>query len=568
MGVVWLAHDRLVDREVAVREITFPETLPQDERDSLRARVLRETRAAERLNHPGAITLHFVLEEQGRAFVVMELITAPSLAELVARRGLLPPEQVARIGLQIASVLEAAHRVGIVHRDVKPANVMVAEDGDGLWLADFGIAQLQGDPQLTASGILVGSPAYMAPEQASGSGSGPETDQWGLGATLYYAVEGSPPFQRADTIATLAAVVNDPPRPPQRAGALGPVVLSLLAKDPATRPALRQVRIRLARIADASREPAASAPAPAPAEPQPAEPQPAEPQPAEPPAQLEAPSKQQSKQPKQQPKQEPVVAAAGAAGAAASSTSRSWSRRRLVALAMLAGVAAVLLVLVAALGSHQRSGGTSGGTSGGHGPQVTGPGAEVASTGAGSTPATRRVAPAAPPTTAAHGTAPASTAGTATTPVRFTQALAFDPLGDGHENDDQARLAIDQNPTSAWSTQHYNRPALGGLKPGVGLVLDAGHPVAARELDLTLLVAGGNLQVYGAAGDAHPPGFPDGWTRLATVPDLTSRQQRIALTGEGSFRWYLVWFTSLPPAPDDPSRYQNGIAEALLGPSF
>jgi eukaryotic-like serine/threonine-protein kinase len=162
---------------------------------------------------------------------------------------------------------------------------------------------------------------------------------------------------------------------------------------------------------------------------------------------------------------------------------------------------------------------------------------------------------------------PASTAGTATTPVRFTQALAFDPLGDGHENDDQAARAIDQDPTSAWSTQHYNRPALGGLKPGVGLVLDAGNPVAAGELDLTLVSGGGSLEVYGAAGDAHPPGFPDEWTRLATVPDLTSRQQRIAFTGEGSFRWYLVWFTSLPPAPDDPSRYQNGIAEAVLGPS-
>src|SRR6266536_135481 len=165
-------------------------------------------------------------------------------------------------------------------------------------------------------------------------------------------------------------------------------------------------------------------------------------------------------------------------------------------------------------------------------------------------------------------TPPASTISAATTPTRFTQALAFDPLGDGHENDDQAPRAIDQDAATAWTTQHYNRPALGGLKPGVGLVLDAGHPVAADELDLTLLSAGGSLEVYAAPDNADraPTSFPDGWTRLATAPAITSPQQRLTLSGAGSFRWYLVWFTSLPPAPDDPSHYQNGIAEALLGP--
>jgi hypothetical protein len=256
MGVVWLAHDRLLDREVAVKEVTFPETLPRHERDSLRARVLREARAAARLNHPGAIALYDVLDEQDRAFLVMELITAPSLAELVARQGPLPPGAVARIGLQIASVLDAAHRAGVVHRDVKPANVMVREDGS-VMLGDFGIAHLQGDPRLTTSGIIVGSPWYMAPEQASGGDSGTETDLWGLGATMYYAVEGEAPFERASSLATLAAVVNEPPRPPRRAGALAPVLMSLLAKDPAARPVLRQVRIRLARVAATSREPAA-----------------------------------------------------------------------------------------------------------------------------------------------------------------------------------------------------------------------------------------------------------------------------------------------------------------------
>src|SRR6266511_2964501 len=226
IGTVWLAHDRLLDREVAVKEVSFPETLSQHQRDDLRARALREARAAARLDHPGAITIYDVLEEQGHAFIVMELITAPTLAELVARGGPLPPERVARIGLRIASALEAAHRAGIV----------------------------QGDPKLTASGIIVGSPWYMAPEQASGGQIGPETDLWGLGATMYYAVEGEAPFERAGSLATLAAVVNEPPRPPRHAGALTPVLMSLLAKDPAARPGLRQVRIRLARVAAAGRE--------------------------------------------------------------------------------------------------------------------------------------------------------------------------------------------------------------------------------------------------------------------------------------------------------------------------
>ncbi len=257
MGVVWLAHDRLLDREVAIKEIAFPDTLPEHERDSLRARVLREARTAARLIHPGVITVYDVLSEEGRTFIVMELITAPTLAEVVARWGPLPPERVARIGLQVAFALHAAHQAGIVHRDVKPANVMVAEDGS-VWLADFGIARLQGDPRLTASGLVVGSPAYMAPEQASGGDSGPEVDLWELGATMYYALEGEAPFERASSLATLAAVVNEPPRPPRHAGALALIIMSLLAKDPAARPALRQVRIRLAQVAAADRRPAAA----------------------------------------------------------------------------------------------------------------------------------------------------------------------------------------------------------------------------------------------------------------------------------------------------------------------
>ena len=154
----------------------------------------------------------------------------------------------AEIGAQVASALEAAHQAGIVHRDVKPGNVMVPGNGTAK-LADFGIASLQGDPQLTSTGLVIGSPAYMAPEQARGEESGPAADFWALGATMFYAVEGEPPFDRGTSIATLAAVVNDPPRTPRRAGRLTPLIAALLAKDPGSRPSGPELRAELDRLA-------------------------------------------------------------------------------------------------------------------------------------------------------------------------------------------------------------------------------------------------------------------------------------------------------------------------------
>jgi eukaryotic-like serine/threonine-protein kinase len=419
MGVVWRARDRLLDREVAIKEITLPDTVPEHERDSLHARVLREARAAARLNHPGVITLYGVLNEQGRTFIVMELITAPTLAEIVAREGPLPPERVARIGLQVASALEAAHRAGTVHRDVKPANVMVGEDGK-VWLGDFGIAQVQGDPKLTSSGIIVGSPAYMAPEQASGRDSGSETDLWGLGATMYYATEGRAPIERGNSLATLAAVVNEPPRPPRRAGALAPVLMSLLAKDPAARPALRQVRIRLARVAGTGREPAAAQPAVPVAPSGPSTPAPAEgaaqdtAEPWEAPTLARAPvpvvaakAEEARDEPGPGPESglapfrfsEPTVRT-GAAGRTGPD-GRTGARRWLVTLAGLAGVVAVLagvvaVVLVVALTGPLGGGGASGKREAAPA-QVTG------------TPAARGPAPSAPQTTALRGGAPRTT---------------------------------------------------------------------------------------------------------------------------------------------------------------
>jgi len=234
-GVVWDAYDLLLGREVAVKEVVPPPTLPDTERRSAQARVLREARAAARLNHPGAVTIYDVLQDRGGTFIVMELVRAPTLAELVQAEGPLPAERVAEIGAQVASTLAAAHRAGIVHRDVTPGNVMVPEAGTAR-LTDFGIASLQGDPRLTSTGLVIGSPAYMAPEQAKGEPSGPATDFWGLGATMYYAVEGEAPFDQGTPVATAAAVVNEEPRPMRRAGPLAPLLTALLAKNPAARP--------------------------------------------------------------------------------------------------------------------------------------------------------------------------------------------------------------------------------------------------------------------------------------------------------------------------------------------
>jgi eukaryotic-like serine/threonine-protein kinase len=241
MGVVWRAQDAVLGREVAVKEVVFPPTMAEEERRPARARVMREARAAARLNHPSAVTLYDVVQDHGGTFIVMELVNAPTLADLVRDQGPLPPERVAEIGAQVASALEAAHAAGIIHRDVKPGNVMVGERGVAK-LADFGIASLQGDPQLTSTGLVIGSPAYMAPEQARGEESGPAVDFWALGATMFYAVEGEPPFDRGTSTATLAAVVNEPPRSPRRAGPLASLLTALLAKDPQARPSGPKVR--------------------------------------------------------------------------------------------------------------------------------------------------------------------------------------------------------------------------------------------------------------------------------------------------------------------------------------
>ncbi|HEX2041703.1 MAG TPA: serine/threonine-protein kinase [Acidimicrobiales bacterium] len=249
MGVVWRAFDTLLQRPVAVKTLQIPPLLEDAEREALRQRVLREARAAARLNHPGVVTIYDVVEDADAPVIIMELVDSPTLAELVRRHGPLPPRRAAAIGSEVLDALVAAHAEGIVHRDVKPANVMVPERGR-VRLSDFGVAALLDDPLVTTSGAVAGSPSYMAPEQATAQARGPASDLWSLGATLYYAVEGRPPFDLGTAIATMTAIVNEPHPPATRAGPLGPVIDRLLAKDPDHRPRAEEVRRLLAGVAD------------------------------------------------------------------------------------------------------------------------------------------------------------------------------------------------------------------------------------------------------------------------------------------------------------------------------
>jgi serine/threonine protein kinase len=249
MGTVWKGEDSLLKRGVAVKEVEFPGFVPEAERAHMQARALREARAAARIAHPGAVTVFDVRQEDGKAYIVMELFEAPTLEELVDMNGPFDPRRAAQIGLQVAGALEAAHREGIVHRDVKPGNVMVASDGR-VKLADFGIASLKDDPKITATGLVLGSPSYMAPEQAQGRPSGPAVDLWALGATLYSAVEGAPAFDKGQAIPTLTAVIEDEPRPMRRAGPLKPVIRALLSKEPQDRPLEPQLRKMLRDVAE------------------------------------------------------------------------------------------------------------------------------------------------------------------------------------------------------------------------------------------------------------------------------------------------------------------------------
>ncbi|MFC3999656.1 serine/threonine-protein kinase [Nocardiopsis sediminis] len=234
VGTVWRATDLVLDREVAVKELRLPTDLSRAERESLLQRTTREARVAARLTHPGVVTVLDVVDEDGRPWIVMELVVARTLAEITQVAGQLPYQRVAEIGLQLIDALKAAHDEGIVHRDVKPDNVMISEGGRVV-LTDFGLAAWTGESALTTSGRIIGSPSYIPPERAKAGPVGPESDLWALGATLYAAVEGHPPYDRKGYIRILKGVDLEEPPVAENAGPLAPVLAGLLHVKPEDR---------------------------------------------------------------------------------------------------------------------------------------------------------------------------------------------------------------------------------------------------------------------------------------------------------------------------------------------
>jgi serine/threonine protein kinase len=233
MGRVWEARDELLGRDVAIKEIS-PDGLSAAELGDLRERAIREARAIAQVSHPNVVRIFDVLTENGAPWIVMELVRSRSLLDVVNAEGPMRPERVAHIGVEVLGALQAAHKAGILHRDVKPANVLIADDGRVV-LTDFGLATLAGDSTMTRTGVVLGSPSYLAPERALDEPARPGSDLWSLGATLFAAVEGRPPYVKSSPMATLAALMVDPPPVPQRAGALGPALEALLRKDPSER---------------------------------------------------------------------------------------------------------------------------------------------------------------------------------------------------------------------------------------------------------------------------------------------------------------------------------------------
>ncbi|MFF9198364.1 protein kinase [Streptomyces sp. NPDC014779] len=263
MGVVAKAVDQLLNREVAVKVLrAYTDASPADLAD-LRARMQREAQAAARIRHTGVVTVHDVIEERGLPVIVMELVDGPSLDDVLAERGSLDPREAASLGARLMDALDAAHRAGVLHRDVKPGNVLL-ERGGRVVLTDFGIASMDtpGDEalaKLTQSGQIVGSLDYLPPERAQGQVPGTASDIWALGMTLYAAVEGAAPFRRTSVWSTLAAIVGEPLPEPRRAGPLTPVLRALMAKDPAQRPDAARAREMLEAVA-AGRDPHIPAP--------------------------------------------------------------------------------------------------------------------------------------------------------------------------------------------------------------------------------------------------------------------------------------------------------------------
>jgi tRNA A-37 threonylcarbamoyl transferase component Bud32 len=259
MGVVWLAADELLRRDVAIKEATRPPGLHEQDWQILRQRSLYEARAAARVHHPNIASVYDVIGHDDRPWIVMQLVPHPSLREVLRSSGPLSSGHAAQMGWCVLAGMRAAFAAGVLHRDIKPANILLGPDGSVV-LTDFGLAAADAGAQLTLTGTVVGSPAYMSPERARGEQATLASDLWSLGATLYAAVEGRDPFARSSTMAVLTAVVHEEPDPPELCGPLWPVISALLRKDPRARLGPEDAERRLASAASLMSEPAVTGP--------------------------------------------------------------------------------------------------------------------------------------------------------------------------------------------------------------------------------------------------------------------------------------------------------------------
>jgi hypothetical protein len=481
MGAVWRARDEVLKRDVAIKEIVWPAQLDPAERETARRRAVREAQLAARLRHPNVVGVYDILDEDGRPCIVMELVPFRSLRDAVAEDGPMSPAEAAQVGLGVLAALKAVHEVGVVHRDVKPANILLGPE-DRVVLADFGIAKAADSPALTASGVLLGSPSYLAPERARGGRAGVASDLWALGASLYMAVEGRPPFERDSMIASLTAVVADEPEPAARAGPLWPVIECLLRKDPADRldaagaeRMLRQIASAPAAVLTAVAPPAAVA-------------QPAE---AAPPAAVDPPAE--------------------AAASAVQGARRAGFRGRKAPVVALAAVAVIALIATGIAMALLRHPGHLAARPAAPAASRPAPSATTPSSAPPSTPSSASSAPAssAPASSAAASSAAASSApassGSTALPAgyyRFTNSTGFSigvPRGwqishDGHyvyirdPANSGIFLLIDQsdqpkpNPLADWRQQAANRQ---GSYPGYHLILlrEVRYPQAEKAAD-------------------------------------------------------------------------------------
>jgi hypothetical protein len=393
MGVVWQARDERLHRTVAVKQLLLAPDLNPAQAQEARLRSMREGRIAARLSHPNAITVYDVVDEDGAPWLIMEYLPSHSLAAVIAERGPQPPEEVARIGAQVAAALVAAHHAGIVHRDVKPANVLLGDDGT-VKITDFGISRATGDVTVTATGMLAGTPAYLAPEVAKGREPTAASDVFSLGSTLYTAVEGHSPFGLGEnTLALLYAVAAGKVSPPRQAGPLTALLMRLLRADPVERPTMAEARDGLTAVANGKPVPAVTGATEVimPVRPPAPSLQPGPPSPAHgfEGTRLDA-------HPFAEPLPSGPVAAAGVARPVAAAASRHTVRS--VVLTVLAIVAAALIgILVASILTSGRQG-AQGGTTG----ETTSSRAPVTTTTARPSPTTTTTTPPATTTTTAQ----------------------------------------------------------------------------------------------------------------------------------------------------------------------